>query len=288
MAQLGFLKHVSPDVHVENFTASPSSQVNKLQKSRLKLGLRIKTPCDGRKRPKGQTTNTPFKDKIQAVHVECEGAMKSITAKHIKTVLASPLFKQRYSCEVRLVPPLDRNASPYIQDKIKKCITQHSQWCKCVTSNTCEGITQLDQRNGSLKKNLRQLIIGLPDAHFININLNWSNSAYAIIYPRKHEKEAKERIANLGPYLHESYGDNILSSFDAEMQQLIKETTRDEKTCRPQSKLDLELDDILASGDTMDYVDMTLLEDNSVCGWMVELLPLLVGLSRRNHVGDSI
>ena len=45
------------------------------------------------------------------------------------------------------------------------------------------------------------------------------------------------------------------------MQQQIKETTWDEKTGRPQSKLDLELDDILASGETMDYVDMTLLEE---------------------------
>ena len=32
---------------------------------------------------------------------------------------------------------------------------------------------------------------------------------------------------------------------------------------RPQSKLDLELDDILASGNTMDYVDMTLLEETT-------------------------
>ena len=47
------------------------------------------------------------------------------------------------------------------------------------------------------------------------------------------------------------------------MQQLIKETTWDEKTGRPQSKLDLGLDGILASGDTMDYVDMTLLEETT-------------------------
>ena len=84
-------------------------------------------------------------------------------------------------------------------------------------------------KNGALKQTLRQLIIGLPDAHFININLNWSNFAYAIVYPQKHEKETKERIANLGPYLHKAYGDDILTSFDADMQQLIKETTWDEK-----------------------------------------------------------
>ena len=44
VVQLGFLIHISSDVDVENFTAFLSTQVNKLQKSRLKLGLRIKTP----------------------------------------------------------------------------------------------------------------------------------------------------------------------------------------------------------------------------------------------------
>ena len=47
------------------------------------------------------------------------------------------------------------------------------------------------------------------------------------------------------------------------MQQLVKETTWDEKTHRSKSKLDLELDDILASGDTMDYIDMTLFEETT-------------------------
>ena len=63
VAQLGFLKHVSPDVDVENFTAFLSTQVNKLQKSRLKLGLRIKTPWDG---GEGQ------KDRQQLSHLKTE------------------------------------------------------------------------------------------------------------------------------------------------------------------------------------------------------------------------
>ena len=43
----------------------------------------------------------------------------------------------------------------------------------------------------------------------------------------------------------------------------MKETAWDKKTGRPQSKLDLELDYILASVDTMDYVDMALLEETT-------------------------
>ena len=123
----------------------------------------------------------------------------------------------------------------------------------------CEGISHLDQKNKPLNKTLRQLILELPDAHFINIDLNWSNSAYAIIYPKKYEEVAQERIANLGPYLHKEYGDDILQSLSAEMQQLIHECTWDEKTGRPLTKLDRELDDILKTGENLDYVDMTLL-----------------------------
>jgi len=36
-----------------------------------------------------------------------------------------------------------------------------------------------------------------------------SSSAYAIIFSKKHEKLSQERIANLGPYLHKAYGNDI-------------------------------------------------------------------------------
>ena len=159
------------------------------------------------------------------MYIEVEGAQKGFTAKLIKLLLSSAAFQHRYKCDVRLVPLFDRNSGPYIQDKIRRCIVQHGQFCKCVNSNTCEGIEFLDIKNTALKRTLRQLIIELPDAHFINVDLNWSNTAYAIIYPKKHEEAAQERIANLGPYLHKAYGDDILSSLPADMQEAISEAT---------------------------------------------------------------
>ena len=70
-----------------------------------------------------------FKDRIQAVHLQCEGKHTTITAKVIKAILLSPIFQQRYKCNVRLISEFDRNSGPYIQEKIKRCITQHSQFC---------------------------------------------------------------------------------------------------------------------------------------------------------------
>ena len=131
------------------------------------------------------------------------------------------MFQQRYKCDVRLIPDYDRNSGPYIQDKIRRCIMQHAQFCKCVSSSMCEGIDHLDQSNKQLKKTLRQLILELPDAHFINIDINWSNSGYAIIYPIKYEEMAQERISNLGPYLHKAYGDSIIQSLLVEIHTLI-------------------------------------------------------------------
>ena len=74
--------------------------------------------------------------------------------------------------------------------------------CLQLANDLVKGIDHLDQKNKPLNKTLRQLILELPDAHFINIDLNWSNSAYAIIYPKKYEEVEQERIANRGPYLH--------------------------------------------------------------------------------------
>ena len=89
----------------------------------------------------------------------------------IKLILSSAAFQLRYKCDVRLVPNFDRNSGPYIQDKIRRCIVQHGQFCKCVNSNTCEGIEFLDVKNTILQRTIRQLIMDLLDTHFINIYL---------------------------------------------------------------------------------------------------------------------
>jgi len=263
VGSIGFLQRIHPDVDVDNLHAYLSEALKKIHPSKeLKLGLKVKTPWDGKKRD--TTKIVHFKNRIQAVHLQCEGKHTATTAKAIKIILASPVFQHRYKCDVRLIPDFDRNSGPYIQDKIRRCITQHAQFCKCVNSNTCEGIDHLDQKNKPLKKTLRQLILELPDAHFINIDLNWSNSGYAIIYPKKYEGIAQERIANLGPYLHKAYGDSILQSLSIEMQTLINECTWDEETGRPLTKLDRELDDILQTGDDLDYVDISLITTEDI------------------------
>ena len=104
----------------------------------------------------------------------------------------------------------------------------------------------------------------MPDAHFINIDLNWSNSGFAILYPKKYEGISQDRIANLGPYLHKAYGDAILPSLSIEMQESIHDCTCDEETGRPLTKLDRELDDILQSGEDLDYVDISLITQETV------------------------
>ena len=128
-----------------------------------------------------------------------------------------------------------------------------------MSSNPCERKDHLDQKNKSLKKTLRQLILEFPDAHFFNIDLNWSNSGFAIIYPKNYEEISQDRIANLGPYLHKTYKDVILPSLSKEIQESIHDCTLDEETCRPLTKLDRELYDILQSGEELDYVDISLI-----------------------------
>ena len=55
---------------------------------------------------------------------------------------------------------------------------QHGQFCQGMDMHNCEGIAHLDQKNSSLKKTLRELILALPEAHSINIDLNWKKDSY--------------------------------------------------------------------------------------------------------------
>ena len=258
VASLGFFKHLHPEIDVANFSAFLSEELDKLHPTpKLKIGLKVKTPYDGKKRDPGKTSN--YRDRIQAVHIDAEGNFKAQTAKLIKHILTSKTFEERYNCEVRIVPPFDRHGSPHIQDKIRKCIVQHGQFCKCVISTPCDGIEYLDTPNKALKKTLRQLVLGLKDSHFINIDLNWSRSSFSILYPKKYEEISKEKIANLGAYLHQQYKDPILHSLTAAAQEDISEVIWDKNTGRPLSKLDRELDDIIKQGDDLDYVDISLI-----------------------------
>ena len=101
---------------------------------------------------------------------------------------------------------------------------------------------------------MRDLIMSLPNSHFINIDMNWSNTNHIILFPRKYEEVAKEKVVHLAAFLHREYGDKILRSFEASTQQIVKETTWDEND-RPISKLDRELDEMIAEDDKIDYVD---------------------------------
>ena len=135
-----------PDVDVDNLHTYLSATLKNSQPSAdLKPDVKVKTQWDGKERDTTKTVN--FKDRIQAVHLQYEGKYTAITAKIINIFLASPLFQYCYKCDVRLIPDFDRNYGLYIQYKIRRCITQHGQFCKCVNSHRCKGIDHLDQKN---------------------------------------------------------------------------------------------------------------------------------------------
>ena len=262
VSHIGFLKNLHWDVDLDSLTEFFNA-LNRIYKNKeIIVGLKVKTPYDGKKR--NNNTTTSFRDRIQAVHVDVKADHAEKVKKALKNILQSESFLKRYSIPVRLIPIINVKASPYLQDKVQKCIVQHGQLCQCVNSMACNGIDYLDQKNTKLKQTVRELIIGLPGAHFINVDLNWRKDSYVITYPKKYEEIAQDHIANLGPYLHKAYGDDILSSLPTETQEVIQSTTWDEKTGRPISQLDLELDGILNEDDTLDIVDLTIIKDNDV------------------------
>ena len=251
---IGFLKNLHPDVDNESIQRYFTDEINKLHNKEeiLLIGIKVRTPYDGvRKDPKKPVK---FKDRVQAFHVDVVGDTKEKIRTYLKVILASEEFKIRYKAPVRLVPLYDRRCSPNTQEKIKRCILQHSQFCQSITSMACQGIPSLDSKNRSLKKTMRDLIMELPETNFINVDSNWANTNYIVLFPRKYEETAKEKVVHLAAFLHREYGDKILTSFDVTTQKVIKETTWD-KDNKPISKLDRELDAIIESDDNLEYVD---------------------------------
>ena len=252
VAAIGFLKNLHPDVDGDCLQDFISTAIKKLHPNLdIMLGLKVKSPYDGTRRDPQKKIK--FRDRVQAFHVDTTGNHRDIATSAIKHILASKDFKHRYTIPVRLIPLYDRRSSPYTQEKVKRCILQHNQFCQSVAGLPVEGIPHLDQVIRSLKGSFRQLILSIPESHFINIDLNWSKTAYSILFPKKYEKEATEKIAHIAAYLHREFGDKIMSSLPPESQKLIRDTTWD-KDGRPSSKIDRELDDIIDE-DALDFVD---------------------------------
>ena len=265
VAQLGFFKNLSPEVDLHclsEFLTTGLRRVVRPSQS-IPIGLKVKTPYDGKKVPAGdRQKKIPYRERVHAVHLEVRGDHAEAARAGIKTLLSQPAFKRRYSVPVRLVPCYDRRDSPHTQDKIRRCIVQHGQFCRCLDTMAFSGIEHLDQKNTKLRMSLRELIVGLPQSHFINVDLNWKKDSFQIIYPKKHEESSRQVIAHLGPYLHKHYGDDLLVSLPSDTQELIQNTDWDAEG-RPLSKIDKELDDILANDEAMDYVDLQFLQNES-------------------------
>ena len=255
VAALGFLKNLHPDVDGNCLESFFNSHLNKMHSlGNLVIGIKVKSPYDGSRRDPNKKIK--FKDRVQAFHVDTIGEQRDTVKSLLRSILDSKEFSQRYKSPVRLIPLYDRRSSPYTQEKIKRCIVQHSQYCQSVASLPCDGIPHLDTSIRVLKHTMRDVILSLPDSHFINIDLNWSGTNYCILYPRKYENEAKSKIAHLPAYLYKEHGDKILSQFTPATQETIIETTWNEQG-QPVSKIDRELDDIITADDAIDFVDIS-------------------------------
>ena len=260
VAALGFLKNLHPDIDGENLERYLNEKLNCLHRpGDLTIGIRVKSPYDGSKRDPNKKIK--FKDRVQAYHVDTIGEQRDTVKALLRRILESEEFATRYKNPVRLIPLYDRRSSPYTQEKIKRCIIQHNQYCQSVASLSCEGIPHLDTMIRPLKKTMRELILNLSESHFINIDLNWSGTNYCILYPRKYENEAKLKIAHLPAFLHRAYGDKIMSQFAPKIQEMIKDTTWNEQG-QPISKIDRELDTIITEDDAIDFVDITYFAEN--------------------------
>ena len=92
--------------------------------------------------------------------------------------------------------------------------------------------------------------------YFINIDLNWPQSSFSILYQKKDEDFAKEKTANLGSYLYQQYKDPILQSLTISTQERISEVTWNTVSDRLSTKLDREFDDIIEVRDALEYIDI--------------------------------
>ena len=89
---------------------------------------------------------------------------------------------------------------------------------------------------------------------FLTVDVSW-NGGIVFTFPAQYEDDARDRIADLGPFLHFKAGDTILiKHFTPEAAVRALDATWDEKLGRAVSKLQGDLDNILKDCDELEWM----------------------------------
>ena len=233
------------------------------------FNLRWKNAFDPTNRAKKNLLKKPRNEEaVKATYVE---VVKGEEAKIVRAIskIYSSVRKEYPDLEkMRFIPAPKFTQNSGLKERYSELINRQNWYIQGIDKALTFDIATLDTKAASLPYTAREMIMritneqGLPI--FTSIDPSW-DSGYCVTFPNAYEEIARNRIADLGPYLKHLYGDMVLVKyFTPEAALRARDCTWDKKLMRAISPMDQDLDAVIQECDDIDWLKAPVNSHNTI------------------------
>ena len=252
---IGFFLFSNRFQDAKRLTTSIKKEINANFKYTPELNLRWRKIYDPIKSKKNNNEN---KKDIKAIYLEVIKGQDERIAKSILKLYSKRNPNPIDGEKMRFIPRPKYTQNSGLHQRYSDLINRQDWYTQGIERATTFEISNLDQKATDLPTNLRTMIMEMVGKEnnplFTSIDKSWDDGI-VITYLKIYEEEARNRIADLGSFLHFQHGDLILFKyFTPEASERALSSPWDPKQQRAISTLDNELEDILDECDQIDWL----------------------------------
>ena len=275
--EIGFLLFSSRQHDVQRLRKTIQTRTHDTYGFTPQLSLRWRKMVDptktfrGKKGTRKDIKNTK-NDSPQALYIEVIKGTSTRILRSISRMYSKKLNKFPDNEKMRFIPSPTYIQNTYIHERYSELINRQNWYLMYSKTMTSFEIHSLDVKASQLPKTLRQYLMEMTNRHekplFLTVDIGWSGGI-VFTFPAQYEDDARDRIADLGSYLHSIAGDIILlKHFTPGAAERALDAPWDPKLGRAVSKLQNELDEVILDCDEEEWMrkphnDSTVIIDTS-------------------------
>ena len=208
----------------------------------------------GNKNDKNENNGKP----TQALYIEVVKGSAAPILKSISRMYSKTLCNYPDNENMRFIPSPTYIQNSYIHDRYSELISRQNWFLMYTKNMTSFELNDLDIKASQLPKTLRECLMEMTNKQnkplFLTVDEGW-NGGIVFTFPSQFEDDARDRIGDLGPYLHYKAGDMILiKHFNPGAAARALEAPWDPKLGRAVSTLQNEVEEILKDCDDEEWM----------------------------------
>ena len=197
-------------------------------------------------------------DTNKATHIEVIKGEESKIVKAISKIYSSTRNDYPDFEKMRFIPSPKYTQNSGLKERYSELINRQNWYIQGIEKGRSYEIANLDTKASSLPTTAREMIMTMHTAEgkplFTSVDPSW-DTGITITFPKAYEELARNRIADLGPYLKHLHGEMVLVKYftpDAALR--ARDCTWDSKTMRAISQMDKNFDSVLKECDDIDWL----------------------------------